>query len=116
MTIYDKAHDLAKAIKDCDEYKKLLVAGKVLDKDDSSKKMVQNFLLKQVELEYSKVLGTEPDQEKLKQQQELALLVNNNTMAREYLQSYYKWQQYAGDIYKILGEAMAEGMSILEKQ
>ena len=115
MNIYDKAHDLANAIKDCNEYKQLLEAGKVLETDGDSKKIVQNFLLKQVELEYSKVLGTEPDQEKLKQQQDLALIVNNNVMAREYLQSYYKWQQHAGDIYKILGEAMAEGMSILEK-
>ncbi len=116
MYIYDKAHELAKAIKECDEYKALLAAGKQLEKDESSKKMVQDFLLKQVEMEYTKMMGKEIEESKLKEQQDLAAIVQSNTQAREYLQAYYKWQQYAGDIYKIVGDAMQEGMSILDKK
>ena len=114
MYIYDKANELAKAIHDCEEYKALVEAGKVLSTDEDSKQMVKNFLLKQIQLEYAQAMGEEPDQSKVEELNNLAEIIKNNKLAVNYLQAYRKWQTCAGDILKIIQESMAEGMSILD--
>lgn len=115
MYVYDKANELAQAIHDCAEYKALVEAGKVLSTDADSKQMVQNFLLKQIQLEYSQAMGGEPNKDKVEELNNLAEIIKNNKMAVDYLQAYRKWQTCAGDILKIIQESMAEGMSILDK-
>ena len=114
MYVYDKANELAQAIHECDEYKALVAAGKILASDENAKKMVQDFLLKQIQLEYSQAMGGEPDKDKVEELNRLAEVLKNNKMAVDYLQAYRKWQTCAGDVLKIIQESMAEGMSILD--
>lgn len=115
MNIYDKAHELAKAIRECDEYTALVEAGKVLATDETSKKMVREFLIKQVQLEYASAMGGQPDKDKVEELNKLAEIIKGNKMAVDYLQAYRKWQTCAGDVLKIIQESMAEGMSILDQ-
>ena len=46
--------------------------------------------------------------------QELAVLVSNNSNAQEYLQAFIRWNQVAADLQKIVSDAMAQGMDVLE--
>lgn len=41
-------------------------------------------------------------------------MVSNNSDAQEYLQAFIRWQQVAGDLQKIVGDAMMQGMDVLE--
>lgn len=43
-----------------------------------------------------------------------AELVKRNETAVEYLTHYNKWQTMAGEVFQIIQNAMAEGMSILD--
>jgi len=115
MYVYDKAHELAKAIGECDDYKALVQAGKKLAAQEDSKKMVHDFLFKQVQLEYANAMGSKPTPDQINELNKLADIIKNNQMAVEYLQAYRQWQTCAGDILKIIQDAMAEGMSILDK-
>ena len=45
MEIYDKAHELEAAIKECQEYKDLVAAGQELAKDEKTKHLVRDFLM-----------------------------------------------------------------------
>ncbi|HWQ61545.1 MAG TPA: YlbF family regulator, partial [Negativicutes bacterium] len=49
---YDKAHELARALKDSDEYRAFLAAKTALATDPDANKMVQDFLRKKMEQEY----------------------------------------------------------------
>ncbi len=52
----------------------------------------------------------------MKKQEELVLLINNNSLAREYLQAHVRWSQISQDIYRIISEPITEGMKILEER
>lgn len=115
MNVYDRAHDLARAMKDSNEYKNYLAAKKVVDADPEAKKMIQEFLAKQMELEYEAMTGKK-DEAKAEQLQKMYELLAYNTKARDFLDNYMRFQRMMADIYKILGESVAEGLDFLAKE
>ena len=86
MNTYDAAYDLARAIKESDEMKRLTAAAEKIKGDEDSYQHLQ----------------------------ELAVLVSNNSNAQEYLQAFIRWNQVAADLQKIVSDAMAQGMDVLE--
>ncbi len=113
---YDKAYELAKAMRESDEYKALMEAQKLVEQDEASLGMVRQFLTQQVQWEYAKIAQSADEEELLKKQEELVLLINNNSLAREYLQAHVRWSQISQDIYRIISEPITEGMKILEER
>ena len=110
MAAYDKGHELARALKESDEFRALGVARRDLDTDPDARNMVKDFLRKQVELQVD-VMSGKPDakgkEEALKQMAELLAL---NVRARDYITAYFRFQRIMTDIYKIIGEAVGEGL------
>lgn len=114
MSIHDQAHELARMLKHCDEYQEFLTAKNRLETDDTAKKMVKDFLAKQMAYEYEKMAGkASADQEQ--QLQKLAGLLAVNPVAAQFLQAHIRFQRIMADIYKIIGDSIAEGMDIFEK-
>ena len=54
MNVYDNANELAKAMRESHEYKKLKEAAVVLEKDPDAKKMVNEYLMVAQEVEFAK--------------------------------------------------------------
>lgn len=114
MNIYDQAYELAKAIKTSEEMQRLDAATEKLKENDEAKKMVKEYLTEQMKADYARMMGQKEDGEKYRKLQEMAVLVSNNSTAQEYLQAFLRWQQVAGDVQKIVGEAMMQGTDVLE--
>ena len=114
MNIYDQAYELAKAIKTSEEMQRLDAAAEKLKENDEAKKMVKEYLTEQMKADYARMMGQKEDGEKYRKLQEMAVLVSNNSTAQEYLQAFLRWQQVAGDVQKIVGEAMMQGTDVLE--
>ena len=104
MEIYDKAHELEAAIKECQEYKDFVAAGQELAKDEKTK-----------HLAYAQSMGDKPIRKKIDHLNQMAEFIKNNQTAVEYLNHYNKWQSMAGEVFQIIQNAMAEGMSILDQ-
>ncbi|KXB92762.1 YlbF family regulator [Megasphaera hutchinsoni] len=115
MKLYDQANVLAKAIKECKEYQDVIEAGKELKKDEKTKQMVKEFLILQAELAYAQSMGGKEDKQKVDRLNDMSVLIKNNAQAQSYLQKYRAWQTIAGEVFQIIQNAMAEGMSILDK-
>lgn len=115
MNIYDKAHELARALKTSPEYHEFLAAKEAIATDEQAKKMVKEFIAKQLELEYEAMTGKGHDSAKTEQLQKMYELISFNAKAREFLQAHIKFQRIMADIYKILGESVAEGMDFFAK-
>lgn len=92
MEIYDKAHELAGVIQDCEEYKALLAAGEKLNSDEKTKKLVRDFLMLQAQLAYAQSMGDKPIRKKIELLNQKAELVKKNETAVEYLSHYNKWR------------------------
>ncbi|MDR1701997.1 MAG: YlbF family regulator [Sporomusaceae bacterium] len=107
MNIYDKTHELAKALKNSSEYKNLAAAQQSLNEDETAKKMVKDFLSKRMELETLAFTGKE-DKEKEEQLRKLYELINLNPKAGTYINAHMRLMQIMNDVYKIIGESFSE--------
>lgn len=112
---YDKAYDLVKAMRESDEYKNLMEMQKKIEGDETALSMVRDFITMQMQWEYSKIANSEEEPEILKKLQDLTLLINGNSAARDFLQAYTHYSQISQDIYRIISEPITEGMKILEQ-
>ncbi len=115
MEMYDKAHELAASIQSCPEYTALVAAGKELAKEEKTVRLVREFLTLQAQLAYAQSMGDKPIKKKIDQLNRLSESVKQNQMAVDYLQKYNQWQTMAGEVFQIIQQAMAEGMSILDR-
>ena len=116
MNIYDKTHELVSAVKASPEYIEFMEAKKIIDTDAQAKQMVKDFIAKQMELEYEMMGGKAEDKAKTEQIQQMYQLIIGNNKASAFMQSYMKFQRLVADIYKILGDSVAEGMDFFEKK
>lgn len=111
---YDTAYDLAKAMRNSEEYKALMAAQEKVQQDEETAKLVRQFMAQQMQWEYAK-LAQAPEQEELfKKQEELMPLLQAKPAAVEYLQAHARWSQVSNDIYKIIAEPITEGMKVLD--
>ena len=90
---YDKAHDLAHAMRESEEYKELMAAQEALKADAVAAALVRTFMAQQMQWEYAKLSGA-PE--------------------AAYLQAQMRWSQISNDIYKIISEPITEGMKVLD--
>jgi cell fate (sporulation/competence/biofilm development) regulator YlbF (YheA/YmcA/DUF963 family) len=116
MTVHDKAHELGKVLRSSEEYQAFLTAKKNLDSDPASKTMVQDFFRKKLAAEYDLMAGNPEDKEKSQELQKMYELILLNTKAKDLIHAHMRFQQLAADIYKIIGDAVAEGMDIFGEE
>ena len=113
--IYDRAHELARALKSSTEYQAFLKAKEALAPDGDAKKMVRDFLMKKAELEYEALSGKSEDKAKIEQLQRMYELLAYNSKAREFMEAHTRFQRIMADVSKIIGEAVAEGLDLFAK-
>ena len=116
MNIHDQAHDLARVLQKSQEYQSFLVEQKKVQSDSQAKKMVKEFITKKIEVEYETMAGKTEDKAKLEQLQRMYEVLSVNANARDFLHAQMRFQQLMGDIYKILGDSVAEGLDFLAKE
>lgn len=108
MNPYDKAHELARAIRSHETFQSLLQAKQRLEKDAQAKKMVEDFRRRQWEWEAKRMTGQEiceAEQKQMQQMQEALALVS---AARDYLQAEYQFSVFFSDVQKILADAVQD--------
>lgn len=116
MNTYDEAYALAKAIRECDEMKRLTAAAEKIKDNADARNMVKEYIMEQMKADYAKLAGQKSDETDYKHLQDLAVLISNNSDAQEYLQAFIRWNQVAADLQKIISDAMAQGMDVLDLQ
>ena len=62
MNTYDEAYALAKAIRECDEMKRLTEAAEKIKNNENAKNMVKEYIMAQMKADYGKLAGQETDE------------------------------------------------------
>jgi len=104
--VYDKAHELAKALKLSPEFRQYQEAKSRISTNSENLKMVQDFRVKQMEIQTMQIMGQEIPPEKMRGYEKMAELLNYHPAVRDFLQAEYKVAQIFTDIQKILAGAM----------
>jgi cell fate (sporulation/competence/biofilm development) regulator YlbF (YheA/YmcA/DUF963 family) len=110
MAVYDKGHELAQELKGSEEFRTLGVARRALDTDTAARDMVKDFLRQQMEMQIEVMSGKADAKAKEASLQKLAELLSLKPVARDYIAAYFRFQKVMADIYKIIGDAVGEGM------
>lgn len=105
MNVYDCANELAKAMRESHEFKKLKEANELLAKEPETKKLVDEFLQLNQEVEIAKYQGQEPPAEKIKSLYNLLALKSE---AMEYLNAFMRFQMMMADITKSINDVVKE--------
>ncbi len=110
MNVYDNANELARAMRESHEFKKLKEATEVLNKDANAKKMVDEFLQLNQEAEIAKYQGKEPDSATTEKIQKLYSVLSLNSDAMGYLNSFMRFQMMLSDITNSIQDVVKEAM------
>ena len=109
MNVYDAAHNLAKAIKESEEYIQYEEIKNSVSGNDELAGMLNDFQGKQFEIQAKQMMGEEIGEEMMGQIQSLYGIMMQDPTAAQYLQAEIRFSLMMNDIYKILGDVISLG-------
>lgn len=115
MFVYDKAHDLAKEIKNCEDYKEYARLKELVMADEQTKSLLSDYKKLQLEAQASMLTGKEPEEETMDKLRKLGEVLQFNPNISAYFAAEYKFQTMISDIYKIIGDACDMGLDFLKE-
>lgn len=112
MSVYNKAHDLARELAASEEYKEYLKAKENMEKDKTNLSILEEYRRKQWEVQMAQLLGQEVDEELLVQLEQIYQILSLNPAINEFLLAEYRFTRMLGDIQKILAESVESWFSV----
>lgn len=106
MATYDKAHELARELKACTEYKEYQKAKQDLEKNEAALSILKEYQKKRWEFEMDYLAGKEPDSAKKQELDKITELVNMHGPVKRFLEAEARIMVVMTDIQKILTEAL----------
>lgn len=113
MNVYDKTHELARELKVTPEVLEYKEAVKKIESNPNSKKMIEDFRRKQMELYNLQMQGLQPSKEQMDSLTNLWNVIGINPEVRGFMESEMKFLKLWEDIMKILNDAV--GLNIENK-
>lgn len=106
MTIHDKAHDLAKALKESNEVNEISSAMALIDADPESKRMLEDFRVKQMEIQQRMMSGDMPSQEEMENMEKLFQVISMNLNIRRLFDAEQRLSVIIEDVNKIISDSL----------
>jgi len=112
MNVYNEAHNLARAIRESEEFKQYESIKKTVAGNQQLTEMLNDFQKRQFELQAKMMMGESPLPDASAQIQELYNIMMKDPLSAQYLQCEIRFSMMMNDVYKILGDVM--GLSLKE--
>lgn len=107
MNIYDKAHELAAALKDSQEVAEITAAMKLVEADPESKRMLDDFRIRQNEVQQRMMTGEMPTQEEMEQMEKQFEGLSLNLNIRRLFDAERRLSVIIQDVNKIITDSLA---------
>lgn len=108
MNIYDTVNQLAKQIKESEEYIEYKKMKEIIKEDTELKEKLDSFERARYETQIATMQGKEPTKEQVEVLQKSYLELIQNDITKNYLEAELKFNTILSDINKILGEAVQD--------
>ncbi|WP_433943874.1 YlbF family regulator [Paenibacillus sp. SN-8-1] len=106
MNIYDKAHELAQALKDSQEVQEITAAVKLIDADPDSKRMLDDFRNRQNELQQRMMSGDMPSPEEMENMEKQFEVLSLNLNIRRLFDAERRLSVIIQDVNKIIADSL----------
>lgn len=111
MNVYDEAHNLARAIKESNEYMDYCEIQKEIEKDKQLSDMIKDIRELSIKLQAMQLSGEQPDASLMERMQSIYGMMATKPMALKYIEAETRMQLMMKDVFDIIGEAMG-GMNL----
>ncbi|MBO2942480.1 YlbF family regulator [Paenibacillus sp. F411] len=106
--IYDKANDLAKAMRESEEVQEITSAMKLIEGDAESKQMLNSFRERQMEIQQRIMTGDMPSQEEMEQVEKLFEVLSMNLSIRRLFDAERRLSVIIEDVNKIISDSLQD--------
>lgn len=106
MNIYDKAHDLAAALKDSPEVAEITAAMKLIEADPESKRMLDDFRVRQNAVQQRMMAGEMPAPEEMEQMEKQFEVLSLNLNIRRLFDAERRLSIIIQDVNKIITDSL----------
>lgn len=106
MNIYDKAHDLAKALKESEEVTEISSAMSMIETDPEGKKMLEDFRERQMELQQRMMSGDMPSPEEMEKMEKTFDVLTLNLNIRRLFEAERRLSVIIEDVNKIISDSL----------
>ncbi|ACL69071.1 YlbF family regulator [Halothermothrix orenii] len=115
MALYDLAHQLAREIKNSDEYTRYKELKDKIMSNEATKSMLLDFQKQQINIQSKQINGQTITDEEKEKFENIKELINLNSDIKEYLDAEYRMGVLFNDIQKILFGGLEIGITENEK-
>ncbi|EXX91592.1 hypothetical protein BG53_09395 [Paenibacillus darwinianus] len=106
MNVYDKAYELAKAMRESQEAKELKKARSRVNDDPDAKRMLDDFRGRQQELQQKMMGGEEPQAEDMDKLNKLYEVLSLNPLIHKLFEAERRFTVIFDDVNRIMSEAI----------
>jgi cell fate (sporulation/competence/biofilm development) regulator YlbF (YheA/YmcA/DUF963 family) len=110
MKIYDEAHALSRAIKESEQYTRMVQTQQRVKQNPRDWEMVTDYMKKQMEVQTLQMMGQEPSQKQVDSFNQMTSALMSIPAIAEYFQAQYAFSQIYQDVMKILTDGMDLGL------
>ncbi|MBB6449553.1 cell fate (sporulation/competence/biofilm development) regulator YlbF (YheA/YmcA/DUF963 family) [Geomicrobium halophilum] len=104
--LHDKAYELARALRESDEFQTLKALHEEVEEDDVASRMLTNFRNIQLELQDKQMQGEQPSEEEITQAQKQYEMVQQHEVISKLMEQEQKMSTVIGDMNKIITEPL----------
>ena len=113
MYVYDKAHELARSLKESEEYREYARLKEVAYDDATNKALLDEYKKLQFRLQARMASGESMPQEDMQRLQQIGTLLQFNPDVSSYLMAEFRFQRMLTDIFKILADVAGVDLDML---
>lgn len=106
MNVYDQAHNLARAIRECEEYRQYAKQRDLVNANPQLKSMIDDFQKQQIAIQAAQMAGDEVSPETMGQLQQSMQILMTDPIAAEYIQCQMRFALMMQDVFGILNEVI----------
>jgi cell fate (sporulation/competence/biofilm development) regulator YlbF (YheA/YmcA/DUF963 family) len=111
MNVYDKAYELARALRESSEVKDIKEAKKAIDADPDTKRMFDDFRSRRLELQRKMMSGETPSEDERSKLEKLYEVVMLNPAIRRMMEAERRLSVIVEDVQRIIAEPIGETLS-----
>ncbi len=108
MNLYDKAHELARALRESPEYAEMRAALAAAQGDADASRMLEDFRGRQAELQERFMKGEEPTAEEMERMEKLYKVIGLNAIVRRLFEAERRLAVVTEDVQRITSEPLAQ--------
>lgn len=112
MSVYDSAHQLARAIRESDEAREAASLREIAEADDTNRTLLAEYRRLQLALQVQAMGGAPAGEDDMQRFSQISSLLYMNSDVQAYLLAEMRLQRLMADVFKIISEASGMNMEL----